>query len=174
MSLAPAPASRAVGRRLRSAWPLLVLVVVGLTWAFAVEPLRVSASSMTPTLRNGDHVLVDKLTYRFRPPARDELVVVHQPDTGALAVKRIVALSGDTVGTEDGILVVNDGPQRESYVDHATVDSTYFGPVTVPEGTVFLLGDNRAESIDSRTYGAVDLDAVVGRVVWRVWPPGRP
>jgi signal peptidase I len=88
-------------------------------------------------------------------------------------VKRVVGLPGDQVGLEDGVLVVNGEPRCESGIDPAPLDGVWFGPVTVPEGRVFLLGDSREHSIDSRDFGPVELDDVVGVVQVRVWPsPG--
>jgi signal peptidase I len=84
-------------------------------------------------------------------------------------VKRVVALAGDRVGLADGRLVVNGQRQSEDYVDLASVDSVYFGPEVVPAGSVFVLGDDRADSVDSRDYGPVPLDRVLGRVLWRLW-----
>jgi signal peptidase I len=143
--------------------PLLVLAAVLLLTA--LEPLRVSSQSMRPTLEAGDQVLVDKLSVHWRPPAEGELIVFRDPERRELVVKRVVARSGRTVAIEDAVLVVDGTPQHEPQVDLSRIDSTYFGPVTVPPDAVFVLGDNRSESIDSRTYGAVPLENVVGRVV---------
>jgi signal peptidase I len=77
----------------------------------------------------------------------------------------VVAVGGDRVALEYAVLVVNGRPVSEPYVDHSRIDGTYFGPVTVPAGHVFVLGDNRFGSIDSRVYGPVPLDAVTGRVL---------
>jgi signal peptidase I len=148
---------------LRRFWPAVALVALVAVGAFVVEPLRVTSTSMEPSLRSGDHVVVDKLSYRLHPPRRDDLIVFRQPDDGRLAVKRVVGIAGDEVGLEDGVLVVN-GINRP--VDHRTIDSVYFGPETVPDRTIFVMGDNRGPSIDSRTYGPIRIDAIVGRVVW--------
>ena len=113
--------------------------------------MRIASESMAPTLRSGDHVLVDKLHYR-----------------GTDDVER-----GDTVAIEDGRLAVNGRPRVEPYADQRAIDSVYFGPVKVQPGTVFVLGDDRANSIDSRSFGGVPTRDVVGRVVARVWPPQR-
>jgi len=134
--------------------------------------MRVPSSSMSPTLLPGDQVLVDKVTYRLREPNRGELVVFHSP-VGGLALKRIVALPGDRVGVRDGVLFVNGRRVREPYVDHASVDGTFFGPVTVPAGRIFVLGDRRANSVDSRDYGAIPDGDVVGRAAFIMWPPRR-
>ena len=143
--------------------PVLVLVAVMLVTA--LEPLRVSSQSMSPTLVAGDQVLIDKLSVRWRPPAEGELVVFRDPERHELVVKRVVAVSGRTVAIEDAELVVDGVVRHEPQVDQSRIDSTYFGPVTVPPLSIFVLGDNRSESIDSRTYGSVPLEDVVGRVV---------
>jgi signal peptidase I len=137
---------------------------------YVAEPFAIPSESMAPTLRPGDHVLVEKLSYRFGPPRRGDLVVFKAPDGGALAVKRIVGLAGDRVAIVDGVLAVNGRLQRETYVDQRRVDSVYFGPVVVPSGDVFVMGDNRADSHDSRDYGAVPRRSLIGRVLTTLWP----
>ena len=138
---------------------LAVLLLTGL------EPLRVASVSMSPTLVAGDQVLVDKVSIRLRPPTQGDLVVFRDPQHHDLVVKRVVALGGQTVAIEDAVLVVDGTIRQEPQVDLSRIDSTYFGPITVPRDAVFVLGDNRSESIDSRTYGAIPLDQLVGRVV---------
>ena len=144
----------------------LVLVPV-----VVAEPVRVGSDSMSPTIRADQHVLVQKVGARVHDPRRGDVVAFRVAGSPDLLVKRSVAVAGDTVGIEDGVLVVNGQQLHESYVDYGMVDSTYFGPVTVPAGAVFALGDNRANSLDSRSFGAVPVAAIVGRVVARVWPP---
>lgn len=151
-------------------WPvalLLALMVALVLLAVVAEPMRVTSVSMSPTLGVGDHILVDKLTGRWRDPAIGDLVVFPEPGGGALAVKRVVALGGQSVALEDGLLHVDGVPRDEPTIDHRGVDSVYFGPVSVPDGSVFVLGDNRGESIDSRTYGAIRVEDLVGRVALR-------
>ena len=147
---------------------LLGLLLAVILLPVVVEPMRVTSGSMNPTLEVGDHIIIDKLTGRWRPPGIGDLVVFPEPEGGALVVKRVVALGGQSVALEDGVLDVDGVAQHEPLVDRRGVDSVYFGPVTVPVGSVFVLGDNRGESIDSRTYGAVRVDDLVGRVVLRL------
>ena len=97
------------------------------------------------------------------------MIVFTAPGSRSLMVKRVAAVAGDRVGLADGHLVVNGHRVEESYVDLESVDGVYFGPQVVPDDTVFVLGDNRADSVDSRSYGAVPLDDVVGRVMIRLW-----
>jgi signal peptidase I len=141
--------------------------------AFVAEPFRIPSGSMEPTLRPGDSVLVSKLAYRDGAPRRGQLAVFHAPRTGELLLKRIVAVAGDTVAIEDGALYVDGRRRVESYADPRAIDSEYFGPVGVRPGRVFVLGDNRADSVDSRDFGAVTTRSLLGRVVARIWPPGR-
>jgi signal peptidase I len=148
---------------------LIVLVVV--VKIFVAEPFRIPSQSMEPTLRPGDQSLVWKLG--GKAPDRGDLVAFHAPRTGEILLKRVVAVGGDTVGLEDGVLVVDGRRVHEPYADPKAIDSVYFGPVKVRPGTIFVMGDNRANSDDSRDFGAVPTDRIIGRAVARVWPPGR-
>ena len=147
----------------------VVVVLLGVKW-FVAEPFSVPARSMAPTLEPGDHVLVNKLAYRTGDPQRGDLAVVKAPRTGELLLKRVVGVGGDEVEIRDGVLYVNGRAPREPYVDHDASDSVYFGPVEVPAGRLFVLGDNRANSDDSRQLGPVAADDAIGRVDLRVWP----
>jgi len=141
------------------------LAVVGLRVGM-VEPVRVSGDSMAPTLGRGAVVLVDKLD---RDPSRGDLVTFDSPVDGRRTLKRVVGTAGDVVAVRDAVLHVNGRPVDEPYVDHASVDGWYYGPVTVPEATVLVLGDRRAGSIDSRSYGPLPVEAVTGRVALHLW-----
>jgi signal peptidase I len=147
---------------------LLVASIAGL---LPVQVMRVDSGSMTPTIAVGDLLVVDRWQSRVE---RSDVVVVPHPGTGELLVKRVVGLGGDRVAIEDGVLVVDDQPVCEPAIDPARQDGVWFGPVTVPDGAVFLLGDDRAGSIDSRDFGPVPAADVEGHVTARVWPsPGR-
>ena len=153
-------------------WLVAAAVVVALIGVHQLlaEPFRIPSGSMLPTLTPGDQVLVDKLD---REPRRGDLIVFRRPRSDEIMLKRVVALGGDTVAIQDGALYVDGRRRRERYADPRAIDSVYFGPVRVPRGSVFALGDNRADSIDSRTFGPVPSSRVIGRVVARLWPPDR-
>lgn len=156
---------------------VLAVVLVGLLLlarTFVAEPMKIPSESMAPTLQSGDQVLVDKLAYRGgKLPSRGDMAVFHEPRTGDILLKRVVAVAGDTVAIEDGSLVVNGRRPFEPYADQKAIDSVYFGPVTVRPGTFFVLGDNRANSVDSRRFGSVPADRLIGRVLGRIWPLSR-
>ncbi len=146
---------------------LAAAMLVGLRVG-VVEPVRVASASMAPTLEPGDVVVVNKLD---RTPARGDLITLRSPEDGERILKRVVGVGGDVVAILDAILYVNDAEVQEPYVDHESIDALYYGPVTVARGSLLVLGDDRANSIDSRTYGEVTLDAVTGTVLARLWPP---
>ncbi len=138
-----------------------------------VTPVRVSSASMEPTLYAGDVALV-----RQQPPDiddldRGDLVTFVSPEDGRRTIKRVTGLPGDSLVIKDSVLHVNGRPVEEPYVDHELIDAYYSRTFTVPGGTVFLLGDNRGNSVDSRDYGPVQVEDLVGRVVVRLWPVVR-
>jgi signal peptidase I len=168
----PGPRSRYASRALELALGLFVVVVLGTAASVAgllpVQLVRVDAESMAPTLGSGDLLLVNRWS---DSPARSDVVAVRVD--GELLVKRVVAVGGDRVSIEDGVLVVDGTAGCGPVPDGAPMDGVYFGPVDVPAGEVFLLGDNAAASVDSRAFGTVPADDVVGEVDGRVWPsPG--
>ena len=124
---------------------------------------------MAPTLEQGQVVLVNK---RDRTPTRGDLIVFRSPRKGEVMLKRVVGVGGDVVDIRDAILFVNNVQVNEPYVDHDSIDALYYGPVTVSAGAVLVMGDARADSIDSRAYGEVPLRDVTGTAVARLWPPG--
>jgi signal peptidase I len=161
-------------RRRRRAWPTvlaagaLALLTASVVGVLPVQPERVGGGSMAPTVPTGALVLVRHGVDEVHP--RD---VVTADVGGTAVVKRVVAVAGQEVAVEDGVLVVDGRPVCERDVDPDRQDGVWFGPVLVPPGAVFLLGDGRDASVDSRTFGAVPVTAVTGRVVARLWPrPG--
>ncbi len=161
----PVPSARAGHLLRRAAWvAATLLVVLILVRALVVTPVTVQGESMEPTFGDGDVAVVINQLWGAPDPERGDVVVFRDAD-GSLSLKRVIGLPGDRVAILDAILEVDGRVVPENYVDHSLIDGLYFGPVTVPAGAVFLLGDNRADSVDSRTYGPVELDRIVGWVV---------
>ncbi len=163
----PVPRRARLVRRLLLAGGALVLLAV-LVGQFVLQPMRVSSGSMAPTLGVGDVVVVDRLHEAGWTPAPGAVVVARVPGEPEALVKRVAAVGGQVLEIRDGRLVVDGRRVREPYVVHARVDGTWFGPVDVPAGEVFLLGDNRSDSRDSRDFGTVQVGQVLGRVTGRL------
>lgn len=141
-----------------ASWVVAALLVTRL---WVIEPLTVASDSMEPAVAENSTVLMLKAF----PPAqvkRGTLIVFTSPEGGTPTLKRVVAVGGQFVAIEDSILLVDGKAVPEPGIDHTRIDGTYFGPVQVPEGQVFVLGDNRAGSIDSRDYGSVPLENLLG------------
>lgn len=150
-----------------------ILLVFGFVRPFVAEPFAITTASMDPTLRAGDSVLATKFAYRFAEPGRGDVVLFEAPADGAPTIKRVVGVAGDMVAVRDGVLFVNGEKTREDYVDYNLTDSTFFEPTDVPDGSVYVMGDNRSNSLDSRSYGPVPEEDIRGRIDLRIWPPGR-
>jgi signal peptidase I len=152
---------------------IAVLISVGLN-LFVVQVTEVRQRSMEDTLDHGDRVLVSKVDYRLHPPQRSDIVVFRPPiDANIPFVKRVVAIAGDTVEIRDGRVLVNDVEVSEPYVIGSTQARAIRYPYVVPAGSVFVMGDNRPVSGDSREWGAVRDEEIIGKVVIRFWPLGK-
>jgi signal peptidase I len=153
---------------------VLVLVLVGavlvglLVRTFVLRPLTVSSTSMEPTLCPGDRLLVDLWNPDIDDLARGDLVALRPGRSAVPVVKRVVGLPGDEVASRDALLYVNDRRVDEPYVDHKSIDALFYGPVVVPADRLLVLGDARAASIDSRVYGPVPSERLIGTVALRV------
>ena len=150
-----------------------LFLVFGVARPFVAEPFAITTGSMDPTLRVGDSALATKFAYRLTEPERGDVVLFEAPEDGAPTIKRVVGISGDTVAVRDGVLFVNGEKTREDYVDYGLTDATFFGPTDVPKGHVYVMGDNRSNSLDSRSYGPVPETDLLGEVSLRIWPLGR-
>lgn len=137
---------------------------------WVVEPITVRSDSMEPTVPAGSIVWLDKAGPRLAGVPPGALVVFNGPDDDempneAVLLKRVVAAQGQTVAIRDGVLFVDGAEAREPYVNRRTIDGVYFGTVTVPPGHLFVLGDNRENSIDSRDFGTIPVTAIQGTVL---------
>lgn len=200
-SLAPdedsAPRRRAFWKEL----PILVVVALAVAVViktFLVQAFYIPSASMRDTLLEGDRVMVNKLAFRFGEPERGDVIVfdspliphdgdgesfigavvrnigealgVSTPDTAL--IKRVIAVGGETIEIRDSQVYVDGVPLDEPYLRPGS-HMEAFGPVTVPPGEVFVMGDNRNQSEDSRRFGTIPVDDIIGRAFVRVWPPSR-
>jgi signal peptidase I len=149
-------------------------LVFGVVRPFILEAFRIPSESMVPTLEIGDRLFVNKFIYRFTDPERADVIVFKSIEGGEEdLIKRVVAVPGDTVEVRDGTLYVNGQPQPDAQVNREFPDRSYYGPKTVPEGRVFAMGDNRANSRDSRFFGPVPYENIEGEAFLLFWPLDR-
>jgi signal peptidase I len=178
----PRPESAKAARKGRGAVRTIIEIVVIVAAAFIlamliqlflVKPFTIPTGSMEPTLMISDRVLVNRFIYHFRDPKVGEIVVFRSPlNPKEDLIKRIVAVGGDTVEVKDGALYVNGQRQVEKYLmDQAMVGS--YKLTTVPAGSLFVMGDNRNDSGDSRVFGPVAKKEIVGKTFAIYWPLRR-
>jgi len=149
---------------------LALLAALVLVRATLVTPVRVASASMMPTYSAGDVVLVSERPPDLSDLDRGDLVTFRSPEDGHSALKRVIGRPGDSLVIKDAELYVNGRHVREPYVNHRLIDAYYSRTYTVPSGTVFVLGDNRGNSVDSRDYGPIPAGDLLGRAVFRLWP----
>jgi len=146
---------------------IALLVNVFVAEAVAIE----DGPSMQPNLYRGDRMLTEKLSYHFHSPQRGDVVVVDRPGNQKTLVKRVIAVAGETIEVRGGHAWVNGQLLDEPWVER--FGGPGYGPEVVPEHQVFILGDNRTVSHDSRAIGPVPVDSVRGHVVLVYWPPDQ-
>jgi signal peptidase I len=148
---------------------LVLSVVLFVSINMISARIRVDGASMEPTLVSGEYVIVNRLSYRLGSPQQGDIIVFHFPrDPKEEYIKRVIGLPGDEVEVKNGTVYVNGQLLDESYLK---VKMDYFGTWRVPEGQLFVLGDNRNNSSDSHDWGTVPNDYVVGKAVLVYWPP---
>jgi len=141
---------------------------------FYAEVFYIPTESMVPILEVGDRVVANKLVYHFNVPQRGDIIVFESPNGEIYLVKRVVGVPGDRIEVVRGTLYVNEERWEEPYLNRELPDTNSYGPVTVPEGHVFVMGDNRADSADSRyVIGPVPLEHIEGEAFMRIWPLGK-
>jgi signal peptidase I len=135
---------------------------------FVAQPTLVRGYSMEPTLHQEERLLVEKVSYRFHQPQRGDIVVLKVAQEPIPLVKRVIGLPGETVEIRQGKVYVNGQHLDEPYLRQTPYGNMPARPV--PAGSIFVLGDNRNNSNDSRYFGVVPLDDVVGKAWLRYWP----
>jgi signal peptidase I len=151
------------------------VLVFGFVRPFVLEAFRIPSESMVPTLEVGDRVLANKFVYRLTEPERGEIVVFESVGEGddQKLIKRVVGVAGDEVEVRNGTLLVNGEAREEPYLNRNLPFNDSYGPSEVPEGHVFVMGDNRANSADSRVFGPLPIENIEGEAFVRFWPPLR-
>lgn len=150
---------------------LLLSVALFLGINAVTARVMVDGFSMRPTLENGEYVLVNKIAFRSSLPEYGDIIVFHFPiDPKQDFIKRVIGLPGDEVSVRDSKVIVNGYSLTEPYIAAAPL---YAGSWVVPEGQVFVLGDNRNNSSDSHSWGAVPMENVVGKALVIYWPPSN-
>ncbi|GJM38931.1 MAG: hypothetical protein DHS20C19_22980 [Acidimicrobiales bacterium] len=187
----PEPSKKLQGQiRTLTEWVVVAigaLAVALLIKAFLLQAFYIPSPSMDPTLQNDDRVLVNKLSYRLGDVQRGDIIVFERPeevpsDTDDF-IKRVIGLAGEVVSFSDGAVFIDGRSLSEDYVgEHLTTNDRLIpgcdnAPAVsdrcvIPEGHVFVMGDNRDASLDSRSFGPIDEDAIVGRAFLKVWPLG--
>lgn len=157
------------------------LVVFGAIFALifwqVAQPHRVSGSSMVPTLINGDYILTDKVSYKLGRPKHGDIIVFKNPKNESEDfVKRIMAGPGDRIKIESGLVYINSKQIPEPYLTSETTTNVRNVPqdgveLKVKDDNYFVLGDNREHSSDSREWGEITREEIIGKVIFRYWPP---
>ncbi|MDQ6839927.1 MAG: signal peptidase I [Actinomycetota bacterium] len=178
---------------------VLAIIVAVVVRTFVLQAYYIPSASMVPQLRVNDRVVVSRLAFDLHRPHRGDIVVFPAPpgeapllsrrglasrlihDVGAgvglstdqtVLIKRVIGLPGETVQGQGGRVYINGRLLIEPYLPKTTATST-FGPERVPPGMAWVMGDNRGNSSDSRVFGAIPEHTIVGRAVWKIWPPQR-
>ncbi|MEK7647153.1 MAG: signal peptidase I [Patescibacteria group bacterium] len=160
-------------------WEFLKLVIVSLLIIvpirlYIAQPFIVKGSSMDPSFYSGDYLIIDELSYHFNQPKRGEVVVFRYPlDTSKFFIKRVIGLPGETISIKGNAVTIYNSEHsggfvlREDYMRGATLSDT---KVILEAKEYFVMGDNRSASFDSRYWGALSEDKIVGRAAARLWP----
>ena len=150
---------------------LISLAVSAFFIIFLYQPVKVEGTSMMPTLQDQERVFVNKFVYKLEPIERGDVVVFRYPrDPAKSYIKRVIAVAGDSVKIEDGVVLVNGRRLQESYVPDEYDDVRSYPETVVPPHSYFVMGDHRNLSNDSRDFGAVDGSFVYGKAVFGYWP----
>jgi signal peptidase I len=150
---------------------LISLAVSAFFIVFLYQPVKVEGTSMMPTLEDQERVFINKFVYRLEPIHRGDVVVFRYPrDPSKSYIKRVIAVAGDRVKIEGGLVYVNDRQISEDYVSQIYEDVRSYAPTVVPPHSYFVMGDHRNLSNDSRDFGPVNESYIYGKAVFGYWP----
>ncbi|ACK64304.1 signal peptidase I [Rippkaea orientalis PCC 8801] len=176
--------SSSQSQRWKGVWENLQIVIIAVVLAlvirtFIAEPRYIPSESMLPTLETGDRLVVEKVSYHFHSPQRGDIVVFEPPSQLQLLgykreqafIKRIIGTAGETVAVFDGKVYLNNQPLVENYI----LESPHYNlkPIQIPDGKLFVMGDNRNNSNDSHVWGFLPEKNVIGRAIFRFFPFDR-
>ena len=152
---------------------IIIVVVIVLLKIYVISPIRVNGTSMDPTLKNGDIMILNKIGYRITKIKRFDIVVIKYKDE--LLIKRVIGLPGEKIKYENNTLYVNDKALDEEFDKTYTYNFSLkeIGSTTVPDNSYFVLGDNREVSKDSRSIGFIDREDIVGKSSLTLFPVNR-
>lgn len=151
---------------------ILAVILAAVIRIWIIEPFYIPSPSMEPTLYREDRIIVNKVTYRFRSPQRGDVIVFKYPlDPRRNFVKRVIAFEGETIEIRNNYVYINGQRLDEPYIPRVMVSD--FEPVRVPKDHLFVMGDNRNNSDDSRVWGPLNKKYLVGKTVLIYWPPDR-
>lgn len=148
----------------------IAVVVAMLFQNYVYAQSEVHNVSMQNTLVEGQRLIEDKWSYRFHSPERGDIVIINGPESELRLVKRVIGLPGDVIDIRNGEVYINGEKLVESYTKGQTFAGGFDIPVTVEPGYLFVLGDNREHSMDSRDLGPIKLGSIEGKAVFRIWP----
>lgn len=181
----PIASPRPVKKKMNPLLEWMIVVAVAITSAllvraYVVQQFAVEGESMLSTLQDGDRVLVNRLSYRLHDPRRGDVVVLKRFDSPSTPerdlIKRVIGLEGERVKMTNCVVYINDQPLSEPYLDPILQQNDGCGgdqtELTVPANSVFVLGDHRGKSSDSRVFGTVPYDLLIGRAFIIIWPIG--
>ena len=153
-------------RRILDIIPIIIsiLLVIGINFCFQL--VLVNGDSMNPTYQNNDFLISSKIAYKNHSPQKGDIVIVDSKskDLDIDIIKRVVATAGDTVEIKKGQLIINDKKVKEDYIDETMNKDMH--KMTVKKNTVFIMGDNRNHSIDSRVFGSIPVQDIMGKVIF--------
>jgi len=160
-------------------WELAKIIIIAAVIVipiryFLFQPFFVRGQSMDPNFENGDYLIIDEISYRFREAQRGEVIVFKSPQNSSQRfIKRIIALPGETIEIRDGEIIIHKDGQYQVLDESNYLSDLLTGgdmQVTLAEDEYFVLGDNRSFSFDSRRFGVLPEENIIGRVIFRAWP----